>query len=344
MRAATQRRLRNAGIGVLRVLVPLSLAALFVLAFPRSDALAVQLGAFVFVLWSLVVRYWTDRLWPRTDARAVAPKARKRESVLLIATVLLAAGLAFVVRGSAIETQLVGSASMLPSLFAGDRIAVDKRAYGVKLPGSTRRFASHAPERGDVIVFRSPLETGAPTLVKRVIGLPGDKIEMMRGHPIINGWNVPSCDVGPYVYFSAERSLRGRIELEFLDGARYLTLHTTGQRAFEEYVVKPGEVFVLGDDRNNSIDSRVFGGERGAGVVFESIEGRGSFFVYGNRRDGGADFGLLFESLRSHSLRIDGADARALHAGIERCLAKPPATTTPPNPGVAWQARGVEET
>jgi signal peptidase I len=344
MRAASQGRLKNAGIAVLRVLVPLSLAALFVAAFPRADALAVQLGALVFALWSLVVRYWTDRLWPRAAPLAVAPQPRARESLLLIATVLLAGGLAFVVRGSAIETQLVGSASMLPSLFAGDRIAVDKRAYGLKLPGSTRRFGSRAPERGDVIVFRSPLETGASTLVKRVIGLPGDKIEMLRGHPIINGWNVPSCDVGPYVYFSTERSLRGRIELEFLGGATYLTLHTSGQRAFEEYVVKPGEVFVLGDDRNNSIDSRVFGGGHGAGVAFESIEGRGSFFVYGNRRDGGADFGLLFESLRSHSLRIDGADARALQTGIERCLAKPPGTTTPPKTSIAWQARGAEKT
>jgi signal peptidase I len=343
MRAASQR-LKNAGIAVLRVLVPLSLAALFVAAFPSADALAVQLGALVFVLWSLVVRYWTDRLWPRAAPLAVAPQPRARESLLLVATVLLAAGLAFVVRGSAIETQLVGSASMLPSLFAGDRIAVDKRAYGLKLPGATRRFANRVPERGDVIVFRSPLETGAPTLVKRVIGLPGDKIEMRRGHPIINGWNVPSCDVGPYVYFSTERSLRGRIELEFLGGATYLTLHTSGQRAFEEYVVKPGEVFVLGDDRNNSIDSRVFGGGQGAGVAFESIEGRGSFFVYGNRRDGGADFGLLFESLRSHSLRIDGADARALQTGIERCLAKPPGTTTPPKTSIAWQARGAEKT
>lgn len=342
MRAAAQRRLKSAGVAVLRVLVPLSLAALFVLAFPRADALAIQLGALVFVFWSLVVRYWTDRVWPRTDGPA--PKSGKRESLMLIATVLLAAGLAFVVRGSVVETQLVGSASMLPSLFAGDRIAVDKRAYGVKLPGSARRFASRAPKRGDVIVFRSPLETGAPTLVKRVIGLPGDKIEMLRGHPIINGWNVPSCDVGPYVYVSAERSLRGRIELEFLGGATYLTLHTTGQRAFEEYVVKPGEVFVLGDDRNNSIDSRVFGGGHGAGVAFETIEGRGSFFVYGNRRDGGADFGLLFESLRSHSLRIDGADASMLEAGIERCRAKPPGTTTPPKTSVAWHSRGVEKT
>jgi signal peptidase I len=204
-----------------------------VLAFPRADALAVQLGALVFVFWSLVVRYWTDRLRPcAAESGALPKKTAKRESLALLATVSSAAGLAFVVRASAIETQLVGSASMLPSLFAGDRIAVDKRAYGVKLPGWTRRFGSHAPERGDVIVFRSPLETGAPTLVKRVIGLPGDKIEMMRGHPVINGWQVPSCDVGPYVYVSTERSLRGRIELEFLGSFSETIATTASIRAF----------------------------------------------------------------------------------------------------------------
>jgi signal peptidase I len=262
---------------------------------------------------------------------------------MLVGAVLVAAGLALAVRGSALETQVVGSASMVPSLFSGDRIAVDKRAYGVKVPGSTRRLGGHEPERGDVVVFRSPLETGAPTLVKRVIGLPGDRLEMLRGHPIINGWHVPSCDVGPYVYLSAERSLRGRVELEFLGGASYLTLHTSGERAFTEYVVKPGEVFVLGDDRNHSIDSRAFGAH-GKGVALESIEGRGSFFVYGSRRDGGADFGLLFEPVRSHLLRIEGADPRELEVGIERCLAKPPVTTTPPKPSVAWRPRGVEKT
>jgi len=344
MRAVARARLRRAGSVALRVLVPLSLAALFVGSFPLADALAVQLGALVFVLWALVARYWADRFWPRAGSTERAPKSRGREASISIGTVLLAGGLAWVVRASALETQLIGSSSMVPSLFAGDRIAVDKRACGFEVPGSDRRLGGRAPERGDVIVFRSPLASGAPTLVKRVIGLPGDRIEMRRGHPIINGWNVPSCDVGPYVYLSRERSLRGRVELEFLGGATYLTLHTSGQREFEEYVVRPGEVFVLGDDRNNSLDSRGFSGQRARGVELDSIEGRGSFFVHASRRDGSADFGLLFESLRSHSIRIDGADGRDLESGIERCLAKPPATTTPPKTGVAWHARGREKT
>ena len=96
------------------------------------------------------------------------------------------------------------------------------------------------------------------------------------------------------------------------------------------YVVKPGEVFVLGDNRGNSLDSRAWRG----GVPFDGIEGKAQWFLVGSHRSGDADLGRLFRPLDTlaRKLRVEGLDAQAVEDGVARCLATRPEGTHPPAP------------
>ena len=140
----------------------------------------------------------------------------------------------------------VPTGSMKPAILEGDRIVVNKLAYDLKVPFTNHRLASwDSPERFDIVVFFSP-EDGM-RLVKRVVGLPGDKIEMRRGALYINDepaqyWTSPQGDVESF----AEK--RHPVKLSRPLGAD-----------FGPVVVSDGHFFVLGDNRDNSRDSRYFG-------------------------------------------------------------------------------------
>ncbi|HEX6273248.1 MAG TPA: signal peptidase I [Polyangiaceae bacterium] len=248
-------------------------------------------------------------------------KPRRRERlarilllVLLPLSLLLTVGL----RAFVVQAYKTPSGSMYPTLEAGDHLFVAMSAYGV--------FEKTMPPRGDVLTFDFPesLEVGHQVFVKRVIGLPGDTLLVEGGHPTINGWRVPSCLVGRV---TVEHTPGSRTELElfveFLDGAAYVVavdpLLSHGREG--PFVVPKGEVYVLGDNRMNSSDSRVWHGGRGGGVPLGLVGGRG-FVVWWPR----------LASLRG-TPKLP-AIAPPPDAALDACLAKRPPLerTRPPAP------------
>jgi signal peptidase I len=224
------------------------------------------------------------------------------------------------------------SGSMLPTLEPRDRLVADKLAYGVRLPGVRTTLGAKMPRRGDIIVFRNPAPSGdLDMVVKRVIGLPGDQVGMEGNVPVINGWKVPVCDAGRYLYVGHQAGAHGRLYVEFLEDRAYLTLYGLGTQPFGTYEVRSDEVFVLGDDRANSTDSRAWNDGRGAGIALSFIEGRAVRLLTHQRRDGRTDFSFFLEplGLRPH---LDDIDVRPLQRGIDECLRQRPVETYPPPP------------
>jgi signal peptidase I len=262
---------------------------------------------------------------------------RKRREILVFAAMVAgAAGAAYAVRSYLVRPYRVLSASMLPTFEPSDLVAGRMRPYGLAV--------ASFPLRGDVIVFRAgavALGPAAPdtpdVLVKRVIGLPGDRIGMRGSAPTINGWTVPSCDAGDYFYALptfGDPGLHGRLRVEFLEDRVYLTVYAMGSFFPDRYVVKPGEVFVLGDNRGNSLDSRAYNAGHGGGVPLDAVDARAQRFLMGTRRSGDADFGRLLKPIDALQarLRLEGVLTQPLDEGIARCLKARPADTHPPPP------------
>jgi signal peptidase I len=290
----------------------------------------------LFLFFSYVIRYWRAHLpgaryWSEAPPSAASSA---RGTALWFAAVLLAAGSALVVRSSLFQTYRVLSSSMLPNLRPDDLLLASRFAYGFKWIGS-RTASAKPPARGDVIVFHHQLGPQYPDeLVKRVVGLPGDLIHMYGGHPFINGWRVPDCDVGRYTYVAGDGMLEGALRMEFLGDKTYLTVHGAwDQKPQPDYVVQPGEAFVLGDNRNNSSDSRAWNGGKGGGLPFQEIRGRVDRYLFPVHRNGEVDTARVLSRL-SPQLFMDGVDVGPLRQGIERCLRERPKDTLPPPPKV----------
>jgi signal peptidase I len=262
-------------------------------------------------------------------------KGELREYVESIA---VAIGVALLLRAFVVEAFKIPSGSMLPTLQIQDHIFVNKLAYGPLVPfTSYRLFNRLPPARGDVMVFIYPdtnLEAPSQDFIKRVIALPGDTLTVDNGHPILNGWRVPSCRVGEYTYQEGSEApmKRGDLFVEFLGERAYLTQYEDNRADGHQgpYHVKPGETWVLGDNRNNSMDSRAWAGGRGAGVPDANIKGRAMFVWWGVALD------RLFMSVLGTPRLPKGAPPDIVN-GINACLAKRPplSETTPPAPNAA---------
>jgi len=164
----------------------------------------------------------------------------------------------FLLRGFVVEPFRIPSGSMLPSLYIGDFILVNKFSYGIKLPVLNKKIIDFSsPERGDVVVFRYPRD---PNLdyIKRVIGLPGDHIAYYNKVLYVNGQPVERDFVGQY---TGPGQTFANEYLEKLQGAEHaiLLLPARPNNLQGEYIVPEGMYFVMGDNRDNSNDSRVWG-------------------------------------------------------------------------------------
>lgn len=180
-----------------------------------------------------------------------------------IRPLLILALVIFAVRSSLADWNDVPTGSMRPTILEGDRIFVNKLAYDLKVPFTTRRIATWSnPQRGDIVVFYSPHD--GTRLVKRVIGLPGDTIELQNNQLIINS--------KPVQYESIAADLLQDIPAAERIGHIFATEQLPGQphsvaghptapapRNFAPVVVPQGEYFMMGDNRDDSFDSRFYG-------------------------------------------------------------------------------------
>ena len=164
----------------------------------------------------------------------------------------------FILRGFIVEPFRIPSGSMLPSLYIGDFILVNKFAYGLRLPVWNKTiFETGEPERGDVVVFRYPRDHSLD-YIKRIIGLPGDHIAYYNKVLYVNGKPVKREFVGEY---QGPGQAHANEYIESLLGNDHSILLQPGRPSSleGEYIVPDGMYFVMGDNRDNSNDSRVWG-------------------------------------------------------------------------------------
>jgi signal peptidase I len=174
----------------------------------------------------------------------------------------LTALILFPLRSAVADWNWVPSGSMKPTILEGDLVFVNKIAYDLKVPFTLQRIAEwDAPERGDIVVFFSPHD-GA-RLVKRVVAVPGDTIELRNNVLLLNGeaMNYTAVDIETYAKEIYEDA-RGAVSKEQGTGRSHLVMELPSRksvRTFPPVTVPPGKYFMMGDSRDNSFDSRFWG-------------------------------------------------------------------------------------
>lgn len=260
-----------------------------------SNALSLRFGALVDAIWVVRRHPRSRRSVPQIVVVALA----------MIATSQLAA---LMLRRFAIESFKNPSGSMIPTCFVGDHFFIDK---------------IRSPARGDLVVFPFP-EHPDQKFVKRIIGMPGDTLYFRRGgHPMINGVEVPSCLVGSASYrdYDGRRTEHeGELYLEMLGDRPYLTFYDAAVPRSDEgpYTVKAGEVFVVGDNRRNAHDSRMWYRGQGGGVPLPTVIGL-PFVVWLAMNDHGVDWSREGVDLRTLVVPPSLGDIRP---DVDRCVAR----------------------
>lgn len=184
----------------------------------------------------------------------------------------------FLLRSFLAEPFRIPSGSMMPTLLIGDFLLVNKFAYGIRLPIINKKILElDEPQRGDIIVFRFPED---PTIdfIKRVIGVPGDKVSYYNKKLSINDKPLSQASLGFYQGVGQGQDMTGNEHFEEnLTGVEHSILIRNDAPSVEgTYVIPPGNYFVMGDNRDNSRDSRYWGY-----VPEENLVGK-AFFIWMN--------------------------------------------------------------
>ena len=170
----------------------------------------------------------------------------------------------------------IPSGSMMPTLLVGDFILVNKFTYGIRLPVINKKIlALNEPKRGDIVVFRYPKDPSVD-YIKRVIGLPGDRVVYDNKKLYINDKPVEQVSLGRYEGFGQGQDMTGAEHLqENLNGIEHSILVRNDALSAEGvYVIPEGNYFVMGDNRDNSNDGRYWGT-----VPEENLVGK-AFFIW----------------------------------------------------------------
>lgn len=186
--------------------------------------------------------------------------------------------LVLLLRSFLAEPFRIPSGSMMPTLLIGDFILVNKFAYGVRLPvANTKIIEMGEPKRGDIVVFRFPRQPSID-YIKRVIGMPGDRIAYFDKKVYVNGQLASQTPLNVYEGRGQGQSMSGAMRLEEnLESVKHDILVMQGAASVEDvFVVPEGQYFVMGDNRDNSNDSRYWGFVPEANLVGKA------FFIWMN--------------------------------------------------------------
>ncbi|MEQ8967108.1 MAG: signal peptidase I [Azospirillaceae bacterium] len=223
----------------------------------------------------------------RTDYRMASRKSEGLGET--IRTVLYAVLIALVVRTFAYEPFNIPSGSMMPTLLEGDYLFVSKFSYGYSfhtltfgVPLFDGRVFGDEPDRGDVVVFRLPSDPSTD-YIKRVIGLPGDRVQVREGRLYINGEMVEREEVPAFVATGPGGRTREITQyVETLPGGREHRILESSDNGFldntDVYEVPEGHFFAMGDNRDSSQDSRVL--SQVGYIPMENLVGRAEFLWF----------------------------------------------------------------
>jgi signal peptidase I len=253
-------------------------------------------GGLNFALFLLILLLVTGGIWLLELAwlrRARAPGEKEPWWIEYSRSFFPVILIVFLLRSFLVEPFKIPSSSMVPTLLVGDFILVNKFKYGIRLPVVNKKIVElDNPQRGDVMVFRFP-EDPSLDYIKRVVGVAGDRIEYRNRRLSVNGKPVPLRQIDDYL--SKERMQFSRRYVETLNGTGHEILldedgsaQSMSARTFPfagncnynssglACTVPPGHYFVMGDNRDNSSDSRVWGF-----VPDENVVGK-AFFIWLN--------------------------------------------------------------
>ncbi|MDH5231537.1 MAG: signal peptidase I [Gammaproteobacteria bacterium] len=240
------------------------------------------------IIWAIDAKFWAPKR--KQEAERLKASGEPASEELLAAVekepILVEYARSFfpvilivlVLRSFIVEPFRIPSGSMMPTLLIGDFILVNKFAFGLRLPvGHHKIIDMGKPKRGDVIVFRFP-ENPSIDYIKRVVGLPGDRIAYRNKSIYVNGKRMQKRALGAYTSNKTGLPMHGlNIYEEDLDNIKHEILINEARRNDDgETIVPEGHYFVMGDNRDNSNDSRYWGT-----VPEENLVGR-AFFIWMN--------------------------------------------------------------